>query len=300
MPHPPPPSPPVALGLDAGGSGTKWTLLRAGQPLARGVTSPLTAALLGTAAGEAALAALAGALPAHPDALHAGLPGLSAGTPAAAAARDALAGALRLPAHRITVEGDLDLASRAYFAPGAGLLLYAGTGSAAYHVAPDGTVIRAGGRGYRIGDDGGGFSLGRAALRWWTDALDAGPAPPSLLAAEIAGVTGGLDWDRLRAFAYGGSGAAAVASLAPAVGRAADAGDPVALALLEDAARSLADLVRRVEARVGPLPVVATGGALRVSPLFPAALARHLPGVRVAWRDHADIAARLAAARQLG
>lgn len=295
------PSPHVALGLDAGGSGTKWTLLRAGQPLARGVTPPLTAALLGTQAGDLALAALAGALPARPDALHAGLPGLSAGTPAAAAARDALAGALGLPAGRVTVESDLDLAYRAYFAPGAGILLYAGTGSVAYHVTLDGTVIRAGGRGYRIGDDGGGFSLGRAALRWLTDALDAGPGPvlSSLLAAEIAGITGSLDWENLRAFAYGTLGAAAIASLAPAVGRAADAGDRVAEGLLEDAARSLADLARGVGARVGLLPVVATGGALRVSPLFPAALARHLPGVTVAWLDHAGAAAHRAAARRL-
>ncbi|GAA5534214.1 N-acetylglucosamine kinase [Deinococcus aluminii] len=287
----------LALGLDAGGSGTKWTLFGGGQPLTRGVTLPLTAALLGTGAGAAALAALAGALPAHPEVVHAGLPGLSAGTPAAESAREVLARALDLPTARVSVEGDLDLAYRAHLAPGAGILLYAGTGSIAYHVARDGSVIRAGGRGYRLGDEGGGFSLGRAALRWVTDALDAGAVPPSPLADEVAGVTGGLDWDTLRAFAYGTPGAAALAALAPAVGRAADRGDGVADALLDEAARSLADLAGRVRARVGPLPITATGGALRVSPRFPAALARHLPGVTVTWRDHAEVAARFAATR---
>ncbi|GMA15472.1 ATPase (plasmid) [Deinococcus metallilatus] len=287
----------LALGLDAGGSGTKWTLLGGGQPLTRGVTPPLTAALLGTGAGAAALAALAGALPARPDVVHAGLPGLSAGTPAAESAREVFARALGLPTARVSVEGDLDLAYRAHLAPGVGILLYAGTGSIAYHVARDGSVIRAGGRGYRLGDEGGGFSLGRAALRWVTDALDAGAVPPSPLADEVAGVTGGLDWDTLRAFAYGTPGAAALASLAPAVGRAADRGDGVADALLDEAARSLTDLAGRVRARVGPLPITATGGALRVSPRFPAALARHLPGVTVTWRDHAEVAARFAATR---
>ncbi|MEW5936162.1 MAG: BadF/BadG/BcrA/BcrD ATPase family protein, partial [Bacillota bacterium] len=246
-------------------------------------------------AGAAALKALAEALPAPPDALHAGLPGLSAGTLGAAAARDALARTFGLLAERVGVEGDLDLAYRAHLAPGAGILLYAGTGSIAYHVARDGTVLRAGGRGYRIGDDGGGFSLGRAALRWVTDALDAGDVPSSRLADELAAVTGGLNWETLRAFAYGTPGAAAIASLAPAVGRAADAGDGVAASLLDGAAQSLADLARRVRCRVGRLPVTATGGALRVSPQFPAALASHLPEVTVAWRDHAEAAAHLAA-----
>lgn len=148
------------------------------------------------------------------------------------------------------------------------------------------------GSGYRIGDDGGGYSLGRAALRWVTDRLDAGEEPAGPLAEEVTRVTGGLDWPALRTFAYGTPGAAAVASLAPAVGRAADAGDPVARALLAEAAHSLADLARRVLRRSGPRPLRATGGALRVSPLLPAALAGHLPGLEVLWLDHAEAAAR--------
>ncbi|MBB5233892.1 BadF/BadG/BcrA/BcrD ATPase family protein [Deinococcus budaensis] len=293
--------PPLALGLDAGGSGTGWALVGGGAVVARGQARPLTAALLARAEGEAALAQLTRALPGVPDTVHAGVPGLHSGSAAADTVRAALARALGVPPGRVTVEGDLDLAYRAHLAPGEGILLYAGTGSIAYHVSGDGgAVVRAGGRGYRLGDDGGGFSLGRAALRWLTDTLDAGEVPSSPLAAEIAALTGGLDWPALRAFAYGGPGAAAIASLAPAVGRAADAGDPVAQALLDGAAASLADLARRVQARVGPLPVRATGGALRVSPRLPAALARQLPGVIVAWIDHAEAAARMAAAHQPG
>lgn len=274
--------------------------MRGGQAVAQGAVPPLTAALLGTGAGEVTLAALVQAVPERPDVLHAGLPGLSVGTPASEAARDALARTFGLPLGQVSVENDLDLASRAHLAPGEGILLYAGTGSIAYHVGQGGEVFRAGGRGYRIGDDGGGFSLGRAALRWVTDGLDRGEVPSCPLADELAVLTGGLDWDTLRAFAYGTPGAAALASLAPAVGRAADRGDVVAVDLLEDAARSLAELARRVQARVGLLPVTATGGALRVSPLFPTALARHLPGVTVAWRDHAEVAARVAVGNSSG
>ena len=288
-------SPPLLLGLDAGGSGTQWSLRRGAQTVAAGTAPPLTAALLDLPAGAQALAELRAALPGRPGALHAGLPGLSAGSVRAAQAREHLAGALGLPADQASVEGDLDLAYRAHLTPGAGVLVYAGTGSIAYHVGPSGEVLRAGGRGYRLGDDGGGASLGREALRRITDALDLGTVPAGPLADEVAAVTGGLDWDTLRAFVYGTPGASALARLAPAVERAAQAGDPAAGDIRADAARALADLARRVQTQLrargdGPLPVVATGGALR-APGLAAELRRACPGVTVQWRDHASAAA---------
>lgn len=301
--HTPPASsparlPPLALGLDAGGSGTQWALLRGAERVASGTVAPLTAALLGTPAGEAALHSLRGALPALPQRLHAGLPGLSAGSAQAEAARAHLAAALGLSARQVSVEGDLDLAYRAHFAPGEGVLIYAGTGSIAYHVTTSGQTLRAGGRGYRIGDDGAGASLGRGALRHVTDALDFGQGATGPLAEEVAAVTGGLDWDTLRSFVYAAPGASALARLAPAVGRAADRGDAAALELLRGAATSLAELGRRVQVRAGPLPLRATGGALRVSPLFPELLRGLLPGVDIEWRDHAEAAARAAQTAQ--
>ncbi|MHA0036220.1 hypothetical protein ACXXDK_15635 (plasmid) [Deinococcus sp. PESE-38] len=173
---------PLALGLDAGGSGTQWVLLRGPQRVAAGTTLPLTAALLGTPAGEAALRSLRDALPALPGRVHAGLPGLSAGSAQAETARAHLALSLGLPPQQVSVEGDLDLAYRAHFAPGEGILIYAGTGSIAYHVTANGDPWRAGGRGYRIGDDGAGASLGRgrcvtSPTRWTSDMRRAGLSP---------------------------------------------------------------------------------------------------------------------------
>ncbi|GGL99249.1 BadF/BadG/BcrA/BcrD ATPase family protein [Deinococcus aerophilus] len=294
---------PLLLGLDAGGSGSQWALLRGGEVRASGMAPAFTAALLDTPAGRDALQELAAGLPGSPDGVHAGVPGLSRGSERAAQVEAALAQALGLSPERVTVEGDLDLAYRTHLSPGAGVLLYAGTGSVAYHVTAAGEVVRAGGRGYRIGDDGGGFDLGRHALRTLTDALDAGTldpeqAPQTPLAREVAAITGGLDWPTLRAFAYGTPGAAALARLAPAVGRAADQGDPEAQRMVTQAAHALAELARRVLARTGPLPVTATGGALRTTALFGAALGRALPGATVQHRDHAEAAARYSAVRQ--
>ncbi|MFC4424997.1 N-acetylglucosamine kinase [Deinococcus navajonensis] len=287
--------PPLLLGLDAGGTGTGWALLRGAQAVASGTAPAFTAMLAGSPAGAESLAALARALPGQPDAVQAGVPGVTAGSDLARALEATLAEALGVPAGRVNVENDLDLAYRAHLAPGAGVLLYAGTGSIAYHVTANGEALRTGGYGYRIGDDGGGFSLGRAALRHLTRQLDLGEVPDAPLAREVAAITGGLDWDTLRAFVYGTPGAGATAQLAPAVGRAADAGDPDAMRLLEEAAAQLAELAMRLRARVGPLPVTATGGALRASSLFPGALSRALPGVSVQQRSHAEAAARYAA-----
>jgi N-acetylglucosamine kinase-like BadF-type ATPase len=292
-------SPPLLLGLDAGGSGTQWSLRRGDQTVASGTASPLTAALLDLPAGAQALAELRAALPEPPAALHAGLPGLSAGSVRAAQVQQRLAHALGLSPDRISVEGDLDLAYRAHLQPGAGVLVYAGTGSIAYHVGALGETLRAGGRGYRLGAEGGGANLGREALRRITDALDLGVRPTGPLADEIAAVTGGVDWDTLRAFVYGPPGASALARLAPAVARAAEAGDPAAQAIQTGAAQALADLAQRVQTQLqahgaAPLPVVATGGALR-SPGLAAEMRRACPGVTIQWRDHAAVAAEYAA-----
>ena len=56
-------------------------------------------------------------------------------------------------------------------------------------------------------------------VRALTDELDLGRVPGSALAREVAGVTGGVDWDTLRAFAYGTPGAAEIARLAPVADR---------------------------------------------------------------------------------
>lgn len=286
----------LVLGLDLGGSSSKWHVRRGLEVLGAGAGPPVTATLLATEAGRVNLRALREALPAGIGAVWAGLPGFGASRPDAADLLAQLAAGLGLGPGRVHLESDLDLAFRAHLRPGEGVLVYAGTGSVAYHVAAGGQVRRAGGHGFHIDDDGAGYALGRAALRWLTGQLDRGDTPGGSLALEVQAVTGGLDWDALRRFTYAQPGAAAVARLAPAVGRAADAGDAVACGILRDAAEVLAALAVTVQRRLpAAVPVVATGGALRVSPLFGAELRRACPGVVIQQRDHAAAAARSAA-----
>ena len=151
----------VGLGLDAGGSATRWTLCdAAGAVIAAGELAAVSGHLADPAARrrleEVALdlrRALAGL--ARPGAVVAGITGLSAGSAEAAVAAAALASALGLPAGSVRVYEDSWIAYHAVFAPGAGHLVYAGTGSIGLHVRADGSVARVGGhladRRWRVG-----------------------------------------------------------------------------------------------------------------------------------------------------
>lgn len=287
----------ITLGLDVGASSSKWALLDGGEVLARGRGAPFRGHLNSEADVEAARQALAGIrteLGRVPEAVHAGVTGLTSSSTQAETLRALIAE--MIGAARVTVESDLDLAYRAHFQPGEGVLVYAGTGAIGHHVGADGRVLRAGGRGFLIGDDGGGFAIGRAALRVVTGGFDAGRAPSGLLSDAVLEVIGGRSWEAVRAYIYGG-GAGTVAALAPAVGQAAERGDLEAQAILQQAGRDLAHLAATLLGATGPLPVVATGNALKVSPLIFDAMRGALPAdiaVRMVHLDHAEAAARLA------
>jgi N-acetylglucosamine kinase-like BadF-type ATPase len=240
---------------------------------------------------------LAAVKPFAPFAVVAGVTGLDSGTPVALELAMQLEKGLGLKPNRVRVMSDMDLAYRAHFQPGEGILVYAGTGSMAYHLPEDGPPLRAGGWGYLIGDPGGGFAIGQAALfqvmRW--SVLEDNPATHPL-AAEIYAQLGFKDWERVRQHIYS-SGRQAVAALAPCVGRAAEQGDERALEILEQAGADLAALAGMLRPKLGDLPVVLAGGALEVSPRLEAAFRQHSPrhlDIRRGEASFAEAAARLA------
>lgn len=286
------------LGLDGGGSSSKWVILNpGGQSLAQGRVGPISGHLFKEEQRLQIFAALdellAGARPHQPVAVVGGITGLDALTPEAARLTDYIARALQLPAERVSIMNDMDLAYRANFAPGAGILVYAGTGSVAYHITLEGRVVRAGGHGFIIGDEGGGYWIGKTALRQlmrWHDEGVATAAYP--LAQQLYQAIGGSDWPTIRAYVYGG-GRQAVAALAPAVGLSAQQGDEPARQILLQAGRELADLAQTLRHRLGDLPVVLTGGALQVSPLVVQG-AREIMALETSQLSSAEAAARMA------
>ena len=283
----------MLLGLDGGGSGSRWGLFDQGGTLRQQGRGPALTGHVFTPEDERALrgmlSGLAAQLPARPDRLVAGVSGLQVS--AVPLIRAALAEVFGVPPEHLRLTDDLELAYAAHFAPGQGLLVYAGTGSVAYFHTPGGEVRRAGGHGFLLGDEGGAFWQGREALRALLRVQDGGRVPSGPLAEGLAALTGGLEWPVLRGWVYRG-GRAGLASLAPAVERAALAGDAAAQDVGQRAGEALAGLARTLAARCpAGLPLVLAGGA--AGQLVRAAFSAALPDAV----QHAPVSPLLGAPR---
>jgi len=291
------PTHPIGLGLDAGGSATRWALSdQAGTILAAGEAAPITGHLYSdterTQMREAALAIHA-ALPHLPTAAIAGITGISSTSPAATEAAAILAAALGMPPEAVKIEDDIWIACHAAFPPGAGHVVYAGTGAIGAHLKSDGTVLRVGGRGMLIDDAGSAFWIGREALAHIWRARDTDPAHASPLATALDEAIGAPTWDAHRAYVYGG-GRNAVAQLARAV---ATANDPAAREILTRAGTELARLATALITLAGEKPIALLGRAADLHPAIEAGFRAAVPHLHMslAQPDAAAAAARLAA-----
>jgi N-acetylglucosamine kinase-like BadF-type ATPase len=151
-----------------------------------------------------------------------------------------------------------------------GVVVVAGTGSIAYGRDAAGRAARAGGWGYLLGDEGGGFWIGRIALAAVVRQVD-GRGPATVLTdmvlreMQLANPT-----ELIHAIYVRGLHRYAIASIAPIVQRAADAGDAIAADIVERAAGELAAAAASVITRLGmrgdPFPTVLAGGVFRGLP----------------------------------
>jgi len=168
----------------------------------------------------------------------------------------------------VEVSNDMELAHAALFAPGEGILIYGGTGSVAVSRNKSGELVRAGGYGFIIGDEGGGFWIGREALRHVTNLWDLGKDPSeSILGNRILALASPSDWNGLREYVYKG-GRQAVAALAPIVGDASQAGSIEARSILESAGAHLAELTKRLLTRVPTSQFAAMGGVFKLDSIL--------------------------------
>lgn len=280
----------LVLGIDGGASSSRWRLEGPGGVLVvQGRGAPITGHVFTSEARaqtSAAIEALAADVSVHgrPSLVVAGITGLSKDGEPAALLRLALAELFAIDAERVIVLDDVRLAYLGAFAPGEGILVYAGTGSIAYHLAADQRVERAGGHGFLIDDAGGGFWIGGQALRAMLRRRDDG-RPTTPLDRALFEAIGGEDWDTIRRFVYTG-GRMTVATLAQTVIAAAAAGDSEAVALLSISGAELGRLVGALRKRLGALPVALAGGVGRASPVLFEALRREI-GAGAAVRLHA-------------
>ena len=257
------------LGLDIGGSRTRARLVADGVVTANATTA---SASLTAAGPEQASAAL--------DELLAGLPGLDspldavcAGAAGSRTARET-ADFLRARLEPITRSGNvLVVDDAALILPAAGLAegiaVICGTGTIAAGTWR-GREARAGGWGYLLGDEGGGYWIVRAAIRVLLSRRESG-LPPGDLGARLLGAASAPDLDALRAAFYRSPEPGVWARCAPAV---LDSSDPEVIGLVGRAAGHLAELAARVAGQFdADLPVVLAGGLMASERLSSAAIA---------------------------
>jgi N-acetylglucosamine kinase-like BadF-type ATPase len=301
------PDPGLGLGIDAGGTRTRWALAAPGGAIvAEGVGGGLSALQMSSAAGRDAVHATLGelaqaALPhGAPARVHAGLTGLTGTAGDGELVLRWLAELLHIDTGAIRLCSDIEIACRAAFAPGEGYLVVAGTGSIGAFIDAGGHFHRAGGRGVVLDDGGGGFWIAREAMRhiWRNEDERPGSWRESPMAQAVFDYVGGDDWAYSRQFFYGQE-RGAVGRLALAVAAAAGR-DPVAAGILRAAGQELARLALALAGRFGPRPVAVSGRAAGLHPLIldtmRATLAEGAPAMplTVSSQDAHHAAARLA------
>ena len=248
------------LGIDAGGSGTKVVLLqgsRFDRVTELPAAPPMNALLTDGIAGR--LAKIISAAPGV-AAVGIGLPGLRS-----AGAAGQLSQRLRRRVGRpVIVTGDGDIARAGAFGGEPGIIVIAGTGSAA--VGWDGSRrVQAGGHGFLVGDEGSAYWIGRCAVRAalrWADGMG-GSAAIHRAILEVTGIS--LDELIVKINSHS-SERTVVSVLAPLITDLAET-DAAARRITERAADHLAALAAAVQRRLGPLAVAGTGGVLG-SPLI--------------------------------
>jgi N-acetylglucosamine kinase-like BadF-type ATPase len=163
------------------------------------------------------------------------------------------------------------------------VVIVAGTGSIAYGRNAADRAARAGGWGYVLGDEGGGFWIGRAALNAVVRQFD-GRGPQTLLTEMVlSDMRLGSPTDLVHAVYAGGLHRYAIAGIVPVVQHAADAGDAVAADLISRAAAELsaaaASVVTRLEMRGERFPTLLAGGVFRGVPSLVPQMASRLAEV---------------------
>ena len=262
----------VVLGIDGGGTRTRAAIVAGGQVLARAESGSIKRLRVGAEAAEANLRALLQEIYAQ-----AGVTGVRAASAGVASA--AMPGVAEwitavfddFAVERSEVVGDEIIALDAAFRGGPGILQIAGTGSNTIGRAPDGSRECAGGWSSRLGDEGSGYWIGLHAVRRALHAYDR--EEPTQVLEKVGEIWGTPSLEDLVNLGDSTPGPD-FAALAPAISELALTGDPVAVAVLKQAAADLVEFVLLVRTKLrrkhkieGEVPVAWTGGVIEHMPL---------------------------------
>ncbi len=208
---------------------------------------------------------------------------------------------------RSEVVGDEIIALDAAFQGGPGILQIAGTGSNTVGRAPDGKMENAGGWSSRLGDEGSGYWIGLHAVRRALHAYDR--EEPTRVLDAVGRVWGTKTIEELVNLGDSTPGPD-FAALAPVISELAEAGDPVAVGVLKQAAADLVDFVllvrdklRRKHNLTAEVPVAWIGSVIdkawKVRESFTAGLKAAAPQIMVGDKEVEGIEGALWRAKRL-
>ena len=151
-----------------------------------------------------------------------------------------------------------------------GIVVIAGTGSIAYGRTGQGVAARAGGWGYLLGDEGGGFWIGRAALAAVVRQFD-GRGPSTLLTELVLQhMHLASPAELIHAIYERGMQRLAVSRIGQVVQEALERGDAVAGEIVDRATSELvaaaAAVTQKLEMRGDAFPMILAGGMFRGIP----------------------------------
>lgn len=204
-----------------------------------------------------------------------------------------------LPVPRIAVESDALAALEGAFPGKAGMILISGTGSILLAKDDSGKVIRTGGWGRFIGDEGSGYFIGKAGLTAYVKEYDGRGKK-----TKISELLRNLDIQSpqslvLKIYHENFD----IASVAKIVVEAAYYGDEVASSILEDAAVELMTHIRAAVSKIGTeIPLALMGSILSHKNLLVTKLtnliSRELPAVKVCHPEKSAAAGAALLARR--
>lgn len=172
----------------------------------------------------------------------------------------------------VALSSDAQIAHLGAHGGGDGAILILGTGSAAL-LRIDGQDVALGGYGFPVSDEGSGAALGLSAVRHALRALD-GRTQRTPLADAVAAR---FDHDVLKAVAWmAQAGPRDYGALAPIVMDHADADDPIARSIVEDAAGHVERFIETIVARGVTRCTLVGGLAPRLRPWLRVRTVAHL------------------------
>ena len=279
------------IGVDGGGTSTRAVLLdSSGVELGR---AQVQGGVVAPGAADTAVQAVDDAVRQAASEAGLELPGAVLWAGLAGAGREDARGLVERAltdsglARSVHVGTDAEAAFYDAFGESPGVLLIGGTGSIVWARGDGGEMLRVGGWGRDVGDEGSGYAIGLAALRRVLRADD-GREPPTRLTEPVLERCGVSDPTKLVTW-FAGATKGEVAAIAPLVADAAARLDTGATSIIEGAVQDLeqhvAAAIKRTEPWSGRAPLVLWGGLLAAGGPLRTPMLQALESLPVEVRD---------------